>query len=39
VHYTDIKYTNDFLDFFDEEVDASNVGIRFTYRFGQRWSN
>jgi opacity protein-like surface antigen len=39
VHYTDIEYTNDFLDFFDEEVDASNVGIRFTYRFGQRWSN
>jgi len=39
VHYTDIKYTNDFLDFFDEEVDASHVGLRFTYRFGQRWTN
>jgi hypothetical protein len=39
VHYTDIKYSNDFLDFFDEEVDASHVGLRFTYRFGQRWTN
>jgi hypothetical protein len=39
VHYTDIKYTNDFLDLFDEEVDASHVGVRFTYRFGQRWTN
>jgi hypothetical protein len=39
VHYTDIEYTNDFLDFFDEEVDASHVGLRFTYRFGQRWTN
>ena len=39
VHYTDIKYTNDFLDFFDEDIDASHVGLRFTYRFGQRWTN
>jgi hypothetical protein len=39
VHYTDIKYSNDFLDFFDEQVDASHVGLRFTYRFGQRWTN
>ena len=31
VHYTDIEYTNDFLDFFDEEIDASHVGLRFTY--------
>jgi len=39
VHYTDIQYTNDFLDFFGEDIDASHVGLRFTYRFGQRWTN
>ncbi|HET9863290.1 MAG TPA: outer membrane beta-barrel protein [Steroidobacteraceae bacterium] len=39
LHYTGIKYTNDVLDFFGEEVDASNVGLRFTWRFGQAWTN
>ena len=37
LHYTDISYTNDVLDFFGEEVDASHFGLRFTYRFGQPW--
>ena len=35
VHYTSIKYSNDFV----EDVDASHVGLRLTYRFGQAWSN
>lgn len=39
VHYTGIRYSNEFLDFFDEDIDASHVGLRFTYRFGQRWTN
>lgn len=39
VHYTDISYSNDLLDFFDQEVDASHVGLRFTWRFGQPWTN
>jgi hypothetical protein len=39
VHYTDIGYSNEFLDFIGEEIDASHVGIRFTYRFGQPWTN
>jgi len=39
LHYTDISYTNEFLDFIGEEVDASHVGLRFTYRFGQKWTN
>ncbi len=29
VHYTDISYSNDFI----EDVDASHVGARFTWRF------
>ena len=39
LHYTEIQYSNEFLDFFNEEIDASHVGLRFTYRFGQRWTN
>jgi hypothetical protein len=33
LHYTKIEYSSEFY----EDVDASNIGIRLTYRFGQRW--
>jgi hypothetical protein len=33
LHYTKIEYSSEFY----EDVDASHVGIRFTYRWGQRW--
>ena len=33
LHYVNLKYSNDLV----EDVDASSVGIRFTYRSGQRW--
>jgi hypothetical protein len=33
LHYTNIEYSSRFY----EDVDASNIGLRFTYRFGQRW--
>jgi len=33
LHYTKIEYSNSFID----NVDASCVGLRFTYRVGQRW--
>jgi hypothetical protein len=33
LHYTKIDYSSEWY----EDVDASNIGIRFTYRFGQRW--
>jgi hypothetical protein len=39
LHYTDISYSNEFLDYFDEDIDASHIGLRFTWRFGQPWSN
>jgi outer membrane protein with beta-barrel domain len=39
LHYTDISYGNEFLDFIGEEVDASHFGVRFTYRVGQKWTN
>jgi len=35
LHYTNISYSHEFF----EDVDASHVGIRFTYRFGQPWTN
>jgi len=35
LHFTDISYESDLF----EDVDASHVGIRFTYRYGQRWTN
>jgi hypothetical protein len=35
LHYTNIKYSHEFF----EDVDASHVGIRFTYRFGAPWTN
>jgi len=35
LHYTHITYAHEFF----EDIDASHVGIRFTYRFGQRWTN
>lgn len=38
VHYVNMSYsTNNNL--FDGDVDASHVGLRFTYRFGQPWTN
>lgn len=33
LHYTGMTYENPFV----EDVDASSIGIRFTYRWGQRW--
>ncbi len=33
LHYANIKYSNEFVN----DIDASHVGLRFTYRFGQRW--
>lgn len=33
LHYTQMEYSNALV----EDVDASHVGVRFTYRFGQRW--
>ena len=36
LHYANMYATRS--DFF-EDVDASHVGLRFTYRFGQRWTN
>jgi hypothetical protein len=33
LHYTKIDYSSTLY----EDVDASHFGIRFTYRFGQRW--
>ena len=35
LHYTDISYAHEFF----EDVDASHIGIRFTYRFGAPWTN
>jgi hypothetical protein len=35
LHYARLTYKSQFF----EDVDASHVGIRFTYRFGQRWTN
>ena len=38
VHYVNMSYTGD-SSLFDDTVDASHVGIRFTWRFGQPWTN
>ncbi len=38
VHYVAMSYSTR-SDLFDGSVDASHVGIRFTYRFGQPWTN
>jgi Outer membrane protein beta-barrel domain len=38
VHYVDMSYSTD-DGLFDDDVDASHVGLRFTWRFGQPWTN
>jgi hypothetical protein len=38
LHYVAMSYSTR-SDLFDGTVDASHVGIRFTYRFGQPWTN
>ena len=35
LHYVNMSYAQDFF----EDVDASHFGLRFTYRFGQSWTN
>jgi len=35
LHYTDMTYESDLY----EDVDASHFGVRFTYRYGQSWTN
>jgi hypothetical protein len=35
LHYANIKYSHQYY----EDVDASHIGLRFTYRFGQSWIN
>jgi hypothetical protein len=38
VHYVHMDYSTG-NGLFDDDVDASHVGIRFTWRFGQSWTN
>jgi hypothetical protein len=38
LHYTNISYSTNNITF-NGDVDASHVGIRFTYRVGQPWTN
>jgi len=33
LHYVQMDYSNPFF----EDIDASSIGLRFTYRVGQRW--
>jgi hypothetical protein len=35
LHYAKLTYKHDLF----EDVDASHIGIRFTYRYGQKWTN
>ena len=38
LHYVNMSYAGD-SRLFDDDLDASHVGIRFTWRFGQSWTN